>query len=83
MNRTFGGAPKDDTNDWEVQAIVSDDDRGQMVLPKEVRKKAGIQPGDKLVLLTWENEDGIENIALIQTNQINPALKKVLKPLSH
>ena len=30
----------------KVQAVVSVDERGQMVLPKEIREKAGIKAGD-------------------------------------
>ena len=36
----------------QVEAVVSVDERGQMVLPKEVRARAGIKPGDKLALVS-------------------------------
>jgi antitoxin PrlF len=29
----------------QVEAMVSVDEKGQMVLPKSIREKAGIQPG--------------------------------------
>ena len=31
-------------------SLISVDDRGQMVLPKEIRDKANILPGDKLAV---------------------------------
>ena len=34
-----------------VDSLVSVDDRGQMVLPKELRDKAGIKGGDKLAVI--------------------------------
>jgi AbrB family looped-hinge helix DNA binding protein len=38
----------------KVESLISVDERGQMVLPKETRDKAGIHPGDKLALISWE-----------------------------
>ena len=37
-----------------VESIVTIDERGQMVLPKEIRERAKIKPGDKLALLSLE-----------------------------
>ena len=36
-----------------VEAVVNVDARGQMVLPKEVREKAGIKADQKLAVVTW------------------------------
>ena len=44
---------------WKVESIISIDERGQMVLPKELRDKAKIRSGDKLALLSWEKEGEI------------------------
>ena len=35
-----------------VEVVVSIDERGQMVLPKEIRQRADIHPGDKLALIS-------------------------------
>ena len=43
----------------KVESVVSIDDRGQMVLPKEIREKAGIKAGDKLAVITMKNEDKV------------------------
>jgi AbrB family looped-hinge helix DNA binding protein len=40
-----------------VESIVSVDNRGQVVLPKEVRDSMGISAGEKLALVTL-NRDG-------------------------
>ncbi len=37
-----------------VEAVLSVDERGQMVLPKDVRERAGIQTGEKLALISSE-----------------------------
>ena len=40
----------------KVEAVLSVDERGQMVLPKDVRQKAGIKTGDKLALIRLGDE---------------------------
>ena len=40
----------------QVEAVTTVDERGQMVLPKEIREKAQIKAGDKLALITWKKE---------------------------
>ena len=37
-----------------VESLIAVDDRGQMVLPKELRDRAGIKGGDKLAVIGWE-----------------------------
>ena len=62
-------ASKGMTN-WKVESIISIDDRGQMVLPKELRDKAKIHSGDKLALLSWEKEGEICCMALIKSEYL-------------
>ena len=64
-----------------IEAVLGIDDRGQMVLPKEVREKAGIRTGDKLVLISWENDGKICCFALTKTENLNGMVKGMLSPL--
>ena len=48
-----------------VDAMVSVDERGQMVLPKETREKAGIKAGDKLIV-TGPKKLYDENAAILE-----------------
>jgi antitoxin PrlF len=57
-------------NRVKVQALVGIDDRGQMVLPKEVRELAGISGGDKLALTTIEREGAVCCILLTKSDQL-------------
>ena len=41
-----------------VEALLGVDERGQMVLPKELRDRANIKAGDKLAVVSWE-KDGL------------------------
>ena len=52
-----------------------------MVLPKDVRERAGIKPGDKLALISWEKEGSICCLALMKTENLSGMVKEVLTPL--
>jgi AbrB family looped-hinge helix DNA binding protein len=64
-----------------VEAVLSVDDRGQMVLPKDVREKAGIRTGDKLALISWEREGRICCLALMKADSLSGMVKGILGPL--
>jgi AbrB family looped-hinge helix DNA binding protein len=52
-----------------------------MVLPKEIREKAGIKPGDKLAIVTWEKDGKICCLGLIKADVLMPMVKDVLEPV--
>jgi len=62
-----------------VEAVVSVDERGQMVLPKEVRARAGIKPGDKLALVS--SGEGGCCLALVKAEALSGMVKGLLGPL--
>ncbi|HEX3000848.1 MAG TPA: HgcAB-associated protein [Methanoregula sp.] len=64
-----------------VEAVLSVDERGQMVLPKDVREKAGIRTGDKLALISWEKGGSICCLALMKVDNLSGMVKDVLGPL--
>ena len=64
-----------------VEAVLSVDDRGQMVLPKDVREKAGIRTGDKLALITWEKNGSICCLALMKAENLSGMVKDIIGPL--
>ena len=68
---------------YNIESILSVDDRGQMVLPEEVREKAGIRTGTKLALISWEKEGSICCLALIKAEDLSGMVKEVLEPLIH
>jgi len=67
--------------DSKVEAIISVDERGQMVLPKEVREKVGIKAGDKLVVISRKDGDTICCISLIKTDYFMGVLNDRLGPV--
>ena len=66
---------------FNVDAVVSVDERGQMVLPKELRARAGIKAGDKLALISWEKDGQVCCISLVKTDAFADMVKEFLSPM--
>lgn len=64
-----------------IESLLTVDERGQMVLPKEVREKANIRPGDKLALVSWEKNGKICCINLIKAEEFGDMVKGLLGPM--
>lgn len=64
-----------------VESLIAVDDRGQMVLPKDLRDKAGIKGGDRLAVISWEKEGKVCCISLVKVEEFNEMVKGVLGPL--
>jgi AbrB family looped-hinge helix DNA binding protein len=65
----------------KVESIVSVDERGQMVLPKELREKAHIKPGDKLAVVAMEKDGKVCCLSLIKVDDMEPMVKGILSPI--
>jgi antitoxin PrlF len=64
-----------------VEAVLGVDERGQMVLPKDVRERAGIRTGDKLALISWEKDGSVCCLALMKVENLSGMVRSVLDPL--
>ncbi|HVP38242.1 MAG TPA: HgcAB-associated protein [Candidatus Saccharimonadales bacterium] len=64
-----------------VEAVVGVDERGQMVLPKALRDRAGIRPGDKLAVVTWGAGTQACCICLIPASQLGEVARSILGPV--
>ena len=65
----------------KVESLISVDERGQMVLPKEIRDKANIRPGDKLALVSWEKDGKVCCFTLIKVEEFTGMVKDLLGPM--
>lgn len=65
----------------KVESLTSVDERGQMVLPKELRKKAKIGAGDKLAVVSCEKDGEVCCITLIKVESLTEMVKGVLGPV--
>ena len=52
-----------------------------MVLPKELREKAGIQPGNKLALTTWEKDGRVCCITMTKVEELTDMVRATLGPV--
>lgn len=64
-----------------VESIVSVDERGQMVLPKDLRERAKIRAGDKLAVVSMEKEGKICCLSLIKVEELEGMVKSMLGPV--
>jgi AbrB family looped-hinge helix DNA binding protein len=65
----------------KIDALVSIDGRGQLVLPKELREKANIKAGDKLAVISWERDGEVCCFTLLKADDFAGSVKTMLGPL--
>jgi len=65
----------------KVEALVSVDERGQMVLPKEIRDQADIRAGDKLALVSWKKDGKVCCFTLIKAEEFGDMVRGLLSPM--
>lgn len=65
----------------KVESIVNVDERGQMVLPKDLRERAKIRPGDKLAVVSMEKDGKICCLSLIKVEELEAMVKSMLGPV--
>jgi AbrB family looped-hinge helix DNA binding protein len=66
----------------QVDAIVSVDARGQIVLPKDIREKLGVKAGDKFVLVSSESEGRMCCLFLVKADEFAGSVKEMLGPVA-
>ena len=69
------------TNYCKVESVISVDERGQMVLPKELRDRANIHAGDKLAIISWDKGGEVCCIYLIKAEHLAERVKDFLGPM--
>ena len=64
-----------------VDSLISLDERGQMVLPKEIRERAKLGGGDKLAVIPWERDGQVLCICLVKAEGFSEMVKSLLGPM--
>ncbi len=79
-NKNSSGSKPQDRKEscCNVESVITVDERGQMVLPKEVREKANIKAGDKLAVVSMEKDGKFCCISLIKADNLSGAVKDML-----
>jgi len=65
----------------KVESVISIDERGQLVLPKDIRDKVKIRAGDKLAVVSWEKNGEVCCISLMKVENLTGMVKDMLGPL--
>ncbi len=64
-----------------IESLISVDEKGQMVMPKDLRERAGIRPGEKLALVSWEKDGEICCFTLIKADALSGGVRDFLGPV--
>lgn len=65
-----------------IEAVLTVGNKGQVLLPKELREKAEIKPGDKLALIArYEDNGKICCFILIKNEQLDKSVKEAIGPM--
>lgn len=62
----------------KIEAIVTLDAKGQIVLPKDLREKAGLGSGDKLAIVAFEREGAVCCFVMIRAEDLGGTVKNML-----
>jgi AbrB family looped-hinge helix DNA binding protein len=81
-SESYCGSGRKDFGCCTVESVVNIDERGQMVLPKEIREKSKICPGDKLVVITIEKDGKFCCLSLIKAQDFEGMVKNLLSPMT-
>ncbi len=79
--KTSAKTKSSDLSCCRVEAVTSIDERGQMVLPKEIRERTQIQPGDKLGIIVWEKAGKVCCLTLIKMGELSDMVRDLLSPM--
>jgi len=64
-----------------IDAVITMDIKGQLVLPKDLREKANLKPNDKIAVLACEKDGEVCCIMLLKADRLVGAVTKTLGPL--
>jgi AbrB family looped-hinge helix DNA binding protein len=78
----IGKTKAQDLGCCQVEAVVAVDARGQVVLPKDVRRQAGIQAGDKLAVVLMQKGGRGCCLSLIKVEAMEGMVRSLLGPIA-
>jgi AbrB family looped-hinge helix DNA binding protein len=70
-----------DVDSCRIDAVVTMDSKGQIVLPKDLREKAKFKPNDKIAVVATEKNGEVCCIMLMKAEKLAGAVTKTLGPL--
>ena len=64
-----------------IESVMTIDERGQIVLPKDIRTRAGLGPGEKIALISWEKEGKICCLSMVPVRELSESVGAAIAPL--
>jgi antitoxin PrlF len=64
-----------------IDAVITMDVKGQIVLPKDLREKANFKPNDKIAVVACEKDGEVCCIMMVKADRLVGAVTKALGPL--
>ena len=64
-----------------IDAVISMDSKGQIVLPKDLREKANFRPNDKIAVVACEKDGEVCCIMMLKAEKLVGAVTKTLSPM--
>ncbi|MFB3889115.1 MAG: HgcAB-associated protein HgcC [Candidatus Bathyarchaeia archaeon] len=64
-----------------IDAVITMDAKGQIVLPKDLREKANFKPNDKIAVVACEKKGEVCCIMMVKAERLVGAVTKTLGPL--
>ncbi len=65
----------------KIDAVVTIDAKGQVVLPKDLRERAGLKPNDKLAVMGVERSGEVCCIVMMKADALGNTVKSMLGPI--
>ena len=65
----------------KIDAVVTMDAKGQIVLPKDLRERAKLNSGDKLAVIGFESDGDVCCIAMVKADTLSGTVKNMLGPI--
>jgi antitoxin PrlF len=68
-------------DNFELEAVISFDERGQIVLPKEVRAKFNLEAGEKFALVSCSQNGELCCFHIIKTQKLSQSIGKLVNTI--
>lgn len=65
----------------KVDAVVTMDSKGQIVLPKDLRERAKLKPNEKLAVIGCESDGEMCCIVMVKAEKLGNSVKIMLGPV--
>ncbi len=71
----------EDNSCCRIDAVITMDGKGQIVLPKDLREKANFKPNDKIAVVACEKDNEVCCIMMVKAERFRGAVSETLGPL--